>query len=90
MIRRTPLRRVSKKRQAELKHYSVLRRAYLADHPECEVCGARATDIHHMLPRSQGGKLCDVTIFLALCRRCHQLAHDNPKWAYKNNVTRKN
>jgi 5-methylcytosine-specific restriction endonuclease McrA len=87
MKRRKPLRPVSARRAAELKQYTILRRAYLSEHPHCEVCGARAHEIHHMLPRGRGGKLLDTSIFLALCRRCHRQAHDNPNWAYKHNVT---
>lgn len=37
MIRRTPLRRVSTKRAAQLKVYAKKRKAYLEAHPFCEV-----------------------------------------------------
>lgn len=35
-MKRTPLRRCSKKQAAALKQYAVLRKEYLADHPFCE------------------------------------------------------
>ena len=84
-MKRTPLRRVSKKRDTELKEYRKLKAAHLKINPYCEVCAkAKATEIHHKLPLGRGGKLCDVTIFLASCRRCHTRIHDNPKWAEEN------
>lgn len=48
----------------------------------CEVCGAIAVDIHHIIPRSKFGKktkeLQDhYTNLIALCRKCHEKAHDN-------------
>ncbi len=36
-LRRTPLRRVSKKRAKQLRDYSVIRAAFLLEHPVCEV-----------------------------------------------------
>lgn len=39
----------------------------------CEVCGARAVDIHHIRARGMGGskKKDDITNLMALCRVCH-------------------
>lgn len=39
----------------------------------CEVCGARAVDIHHIRARGMGGskKKDDITNLMALCRNCH-------------------
>ena len=85
-LKRTPLRQVSKKRQAALKMYSILRKEYLETKPTCEICIVNdATDIHHKLPLGRGGKLNDVTIFLAVCRVCHDKIHQDPKWAEENN-----
>ncbi|NBW08465.1 MAG: HNH endonuclease [Caulobacteraceae bacterium] len=82
MLRRSPLRKVSKKRQAELRIYHELRLKYLNDWVKCQVCEKQdSTDIHHKLPRGRGGKLNDITIFLAVCRDCHNLIHKQPKWA---------
>jgi len=40
----------------------------------CEICGKRANDIHHVKYKSRGGQ--DVIgNLIALCRRCHNLAH---------------
>ena len=85
-LKRTPLRRVSKKRQAALKVYSNLRKEFLESKPICEVCTTNdSSDIHHKLPLGRGGKLNDVTIFLAVCRVCHDKIHQDPKWAEENN-----
>lgn len=41
----------------------------------CENCGRIAVDIHHIVFRSQGGTD-DASNLIALCRECHNLAHD--------------
>lgn len=40
----------------------------------CEVCGAKAVDIHHIQARGMGGvktKLDVIENLMALCRKCH-------------------
>jgi len=49
---------------------------------DCEVCGKKAEDIHHIKRRSEFGKkmkhLQDkIENLIALCRSCHNKAHDN-------------
>lgn len=46
------------------------RSAYLAAHPQCERCGAPATEAHHLRPRRLGGSD-DWSNLAALCKRCH-------------------
>jgi 5-methylcytosine-specific restriction endonuclease McrA len=46
----------------------------------CEVCGAKAIDIHHVVPRSKFGSKRKheqdaVKNLVALCRPCHDQAH---------------
>ena len=41
----------------------------------CENCGAVAVDIHHIIHKSQGG-LDDYGNLIALCRDCHDKAHN--------------
>lgn len=48
----------------------------------CEVCAQNAVDIHHIVPRSRfGSKKKDeqdhISNLIALCRVCHNKAHDN-------------
>ena len=81
-MKRTPLRRVSAKRRKLLNEYSKLRADHLNRTPVCQVCFANeATDIHHKLSLGRGGKLNDTTIFLAVCRVCHDWIHRHPKEA---------
>jgi len=88
-MRKTPLRRVSKKRQAQLKEYGKLRKEYLEEHSKCEVCQSRnATEIHHKMGR--GKHTNDVEYFVAICRTCHNNVHFGtnqgygPSWAREN------
>ena len=40
----------------------------------CERCHRQATDIHHIIYRSQGGGD-NIENLIALCRICHEQAH---------------
>ena len=81
MIRRTPIRKVSTRRAAQLRVYSKKRIEFLFTHRRCEVCGnSGATDIHHKQGRV-GEMLNREEHWLALCRPCHHHIHHNPKWA---------
>ena len=82
--RKTPLRKMSKKRQKESKVYSVKRREFLAEHPICQICESRpATEIHHKESRYSDTYLNEET-WLALCgfgapaNGCHAWIHRNP------------
>jgi 5-methylcytosine-specific restriction protein A len=54
-----------------------LRRSFLAAHPWCAVCGAKATDVDHRVPRPRGAPLdrnqwdADANLS-SLCSRCHK------------------
>ncbi|NBO61650.1 MAG: HNH endonuclease [Flavobacteriia bacterium] len=80
-LKRTPLRRVSKKRAQQNRKYTKLREEYLKHNPVCDACGGRATEIHHKRGRFQE-RLLDKDFFSPLCRGCHQKVHMEPKWAY--------
>ena len=43
----------------------------------CEVCGARAKDIHHIRGRGKGKDV--ITNLMAVCRSCHDKCHSNGK-----------
>ena len=42
----------------------------------CEYCGKTAVDIHHIKFKSHCGKD-EINNLIALCRECHNLAHDS-------------
>jgi hypothetical protein len=48
----------------------------------CEVCGARAVDIHHIDCRGMGGSKTKDTIenLMAVCRVCHIEYGDKRQW----------
>lgn len=44
----------------------------IEDFIPCEVCGKIATEIHHIIPRSQDKSLLnEITNCMAICRTCH-------------------
>jgi hypothetical protein len=83
-MKRTRLRRVSKKREHELKIYYSLRSYMLKKRPYCEMpsrtgapsCLNAATDIHHIKGRA-GSLLCNVKYWLPVCPECHRYIHDH-------------
>ena len=79
-LKRTPLRKVSRKQGAKLRLYYAKRKAFLETHVMCEVgrvcCTGRATDLHHA--KGRGPYLNDETTFIACCRNCHTWTHANP------------
>ena len=47
-----------------------IRRSVLNSYPYCEMCGAPATEVDHILPLRQGGTH-DPTNLRPLCKSCH-------------------
>ena len=77
IMKRSPLRRVSKKRQRELREYRELTSSFLTD-KVCEKCGRkRKLDVHHKAGR--GRFYLDVDTWMAVCRECHDYIHKWPK-----------
>jgi len=82
-LRRTPLRKVSTKRAAELKIYGPRRAAFLLNKPTCEICHIKKShDVHHKAGRLAGNYLNEST-WLAVCRPCHDYIHTHPSLARK-------
>lgn len=83
-LRRTPLRRQSKKRADESKIYSERRKVFLEAHPECEctwsACFAKSVDVHHKRLRT-GQNFLNEKTWMALCRAHHNYIHNNAKHA---------
>ena len=77
-MRKTPLRRISKKRAKQSAEYLRLRAAFLAIHPFCEAwCQWRtrkARHIHHQAGR-EGRLLCATEHWLPVCAECHDRIH---------------
>jgi len=73
------LKAFSNRKREENEKYKVARNLYFNFHPDCEVCGCPATDIHHKAKR--GKNLYNMETFMATCRLCHNRIHDNPAWA---------
>jgi hypothetical protein len=78
LLKRSSLRKVSKKHAKELRTYSKLRKAFLEEHTTCQYpgCSSRAEDLHHKAKR--GKFLNDTTQFMAVCRYHHDFIHQNP------------
>ncbi len=84
-MRKSPLRRVSKKRASQLRAYSIMRPIFLRSAPFCEVidCMNHSTEIHHTKSRI-GEMLLDERYLMAVCAPCHRKIHERPKWAREN------
>lgn len=83
-LKKSPLRKVSKKHAAELRVYTKLRREFLMENPVCQFpgCAAEATDVHHA--EGRGAQTTNkVDSFFALCRPHHDYCHEHPKEARK-------
>jgi 5-methylcytosine-specific restriction endonuclease McrA len=90
-MKRTPLRRVSKKRAKENRQYSVLSDEYLLENPLCEAgivlmvngiesnCKRCASEIHHKAKR--GKNLNNVETWIPVCRPCHNWIENNKRIA---------
>lgn len=79
-MKRTAIRRVSKKRAKENALYTKVKNAYMQDHPVCEACqNYMSQSLHHKARR--GKYLCDTRYFLACCNLCHSKIEMFPKWA---------
>jgi len=81
-LKRTPVRKVSKKRSKENAFYLKKRMEFLIG-KTCPITGRPATEIHHMDGREHS-RLIDEKNWLAVTREGHQKIHLNPQWARKN------
>jgi len=80
-MKRTPLRKVSKKYAPELRAYQKERKIFLED-KFCEYpegCVERADDVHHS--QGRGINLRKQSTWWALCRTHHDFVHQNPNIA---------
>lgn len=69
------MRLVSTKQRQKNKEYARMRKlAYERDDGMCVLCGALATETHHIIFRSHGGTN-ELENLACLCRKCHEIAH---------------
>lgn len=87
-MKRSPLRRVSKKQAERNRIYSGLRKEFLQSHQPCAICGhAEATTVHHRGKPGQlkrGSNTNDTETWMALCFTCHRFLEDHKDWAREN------
>ena len=66
--------------------WKTLRDLIMATSPRCQICGNRASDVHHMVYRN----IVDITIndLIPVCRKCHDLIHQaiDDGWISQNPV----
>jgi hypothetical protein len=51
-------------------------------------CGNRATDLHEIVRRSQGGSIVSDENTIPLCRPCNDALADGPAWGYELGLIR--
>ena len=69
------MKKVSDKQRQKNKEYARTRKlAYERDDGMCVLCGAPATETHHIIFRSRGGTN-ELKNIACLCRKCHEIAH---------------
>jgi hypothetical protein len=73
------MRRRSAAMTEKMKVYVALRLRFLREHPRCEVCEAKARDVHHKMGR--GIYLLVTAWWMAVCRKCHDKIEANKRWA---------
>ena len=89
---RLPMRKMSKKRQAELGNWNAVKAIVRRRDADCvarnnqEKCWG-PLDVHHRLPRSRGGKDVPMNLLL-LCGFHHRQVHENPDWARERGLLR--
>lgn len=87
-MKKTPLRRLSKKREADYRAYLKEKDEFLEQKLFCEAtlhCLNPVTQVHHMKGRA-GALLRDKVYWLATCTTCHAWIHDNMKEARKRKL----
>lgn len=88
-MKKTPLKRMSQKREADYKAYLKERDEFLAKNKFCEMlgigCSIKSQDLHHMKGRT-GKLLRDKMWWFPICSRCHRWIHDNMKEARRRGL----
>jgi hypothetical protein len=84
LVKRSFIKPISDKKAIELKEYRIVRDAYLKANPICEVegCSSKEVELHHKKPRAYF--LCDVSVFMSVCRKHHLKIESADSWAREN------
>lgn len=53
---------------------------------ECEICGCRASEIHHIDCAYRGKRNDDATNLIAVCRRCHTKIHEKNRFSLRHHL----
>ncbi|KQS34004.1 hypothetical protein ASG33_08210 [Dyadobacter sp. Leaf189] len=73
-----PIKKVSDKQAARLKVYYSLTPVFLGENKFCQAklpgCTGKSTDVHHR--RGRGFYLLEIATWMAVCRKCHKVIHD--------------
>ena len=80
-MKRSPIKRRSAKREAEMQERRVVLGQIVAERgPRCQfpACKSMADDGHEILSRAAGGSITDPFNILLLCRPHHTWATDHP------------
>lgn len=64
----------SRKKADEALYKKTRPQAIERDQGLCVLCGAMASEVHHILFRGRGG-LSNLDNLACLCRECHEMAH---------------
>lgn len=80
-MKRSPLRRTSRKRASQNKAYSKLRKQFLLRRTYCDICKTKPVSHVHHVDGREGLLLLDLSKWMAVCYACHDRIHGNPKWA---------
>ena len=80
-----PIPRYVEKLAAKRDKAANMRRVRVAvlarDKGRCRCCGAKGTDLHHVLYRSRGGKDTADNL-VTVCRQCHEAIHGHALKVY--------
>jgi len=81
-LKRTPIKKISDKRKAQVEVYSVLRKTFLKQNPMCAVFPhLKAVEIHH-INHKEVERLNDTKYWLAVSRKGHVKIHEFPEESY--------
>lgn len=87
-MKRTPLRKRSKRKESQWREYVNIAKIYIAENPYCHikspVCNVHTECVHHK--KGRGIYLADVRYFAASCSRCNLWLEtaEGKKWGYAN------